>query len=35
MSTGGLIKERQEEKAKEGNVTTEDKVLVCLAEEFW
>lgn len=22
MSTGGLIKERQEEKAKEGNVTT-------------
>ncbi|KAM7320882.1 hypothetical protein ACRRTK_020135 [Alexandromys fortis] len=25
MSTSGLIKERQEEKAKEGNVTTEDK----------
>lgn len=35
MSTGGLIKERQEEKAKDGNVTTEDNVLVCFAKEFW
>lgn len=35
MSRGGLIKERQEKKTKDKNVTTEDNVMVCLAKECW
>lgn len=35
MSTGGLIKERQDEKAKDGSVTAEDNVLTYLPKECW